>query len=216
MLAAKNGDVALVRSNLQDAKRRDNVGRTALMFAAGHGHPECVEVLRRHEENMRDDTGMTALMWASRHGRLECMQLLANEAGLQTLRQTTECPKGATALMLAAQWVHIDAVEYLLPLEKDILDENGNNAFHYAKFPARRIPNNTLLVFLGEVYGMAPNHRARPEPENNMCSICLEREKNMMFAPCNHLCVCDVCAPMLNMDCPICRQKAKRIERVFA
>ena len=43
---------------------------------------------------------------------------------------------------------------------------------------------------------------------NNLCSICLTNERNIVFRPCSHLCVCDSCSSNPTMQtCPLCRSE---------
>lgn len=36
-----------------------------------------------------------------------------------------------------------------------------------------------------------------------ICTICLDNKSNMMFIPCNHVCICESCR-VINNKCPIC------------
>jgi hypothetical protein len=41
---------------------------------------------------------------------------------------------------------------------------------------------------------------------NNLCSICLANERNVLFLPCRHLCSCSECGLNSHLiSCPICR-----------
>ena len=56
--------------------------------------------------------------------------------------------------------------------------------------------------------------------KNNMCVICLDKERDSIFYPCGHECVCQPCGKQF-MDkaaqkmCPICRNRIKDIIKVF-
>lgn len=47
------------------------------------------------------------------------------------------------------------------------------------------------------------------ELERIMCCICMEREKSVLLQPCNHICLCGLCADELSESyrpvCPLCR-----------
>lgn len=77
--AAINGDVRSVRTNLDQAGRRDYTGRTALMHAAKHGHYEIVSILRPLEGRLRDGNGRTALRYAIAGEHRHCTKLLLFE-----------------------------------------------------------------------------------------------------------------------------------------
>lgn len=49
------------------------------------------------------------------------------------------------------------------------------------------------------------------------CVVCIRAPKTHAFVPCGHLCVCQQCVPMMMIKkrCPICRQKATQVIKVF-
>ena len=47
-----------------------------------------------------------------------------------------------------------------------------------------------------------------------LCKICWDRETNVVFIPCRHICVCSHCLVHLNM-CPVCRQIIQNSSLVF-
>ena len=53
----------------------------------------------------------------------------------------------------------------------------------------------------------------------NECCMCLEKTKNIVLVPCNHLCVCESCAEDLmknpKASCPLCRATVEKIIKVF-
>lgn len=51
---------------------------------------------------------------------------------------------------------------------------------------------------------------------NLNCCVCLEKQKNMMFEPCNHLAICNDCCNQFTFEnCPICRTKINKIKKIF-
>lgn len=50
--------------------------------------------------------------------------------------------------------------------------------------------------------------------DQSMCLICEERKLAVLFRPCNHICVCEICAREVE-TCPICRAKIVGREKVF-
>lgn len=48
----------------------------------------------------------------------------------------------------------------------------------------------------------------------NECVVCMERESDMVFLPCGHLCCCNNCQMPL-IECPICRGKLERRVKVI-
>ncbi|KAL5515199.1 hypothetical protein EMCRGX_G000331 [Ephydatia muelleri] len=65
-------------STLTERHFNNGDGGTALMWASGWGHMECVKVLldRGADVNMQDKNGWTALMKASKSGHMECVKVL--------------------------------------------------------------------------------------------------------------------------------------------
>ncbi len=63
------------------------------------------------------------------------------------------------------------------------------------------------------------------EPENQLCVICKERHRRVLFMPCNHVASCIECA--LDLDkrwndgrdeeflCPLCRDETDQLEEIF-
>lgn len=49
-------------------------------------------------------------------------------------------------------------------------------------------------------------------PENQLCVVCLEKPKSIMFQDCKHVCLCETCLGKLEQQtrttykCPICRK----------
>lgn len=54
-----------------------------------------------------------------------------------------------------------------------------------------------------------------PRLSNNLCSCCMENDKNSVLFPCNHVCTCMECANYIfnkgNKKCPVCRVKITKV-----
>jgi hypothetical protein len=87
--------------------------------------------------------------------------------------------------------------EALLPTNITIRNYYGNNIYKTA-FYIRPLPANCMRIATPEQIPELPQDRA--------CCICLNKERNLLFAPCNHLCACTECGlnPTIRV-CPICR-----------
>lgn len=135
----------------------DDIGRTALMYAAFLGNNSMVKRLLKLESRRRDHRGCTALYYAAKGGHknivslllpfekgiycldgLTAYNLLVKEHDFQAagLLLATESPcrteKGLTALMVAAIDDDIAAVEFLLKYEANQKDNYGWTALMYA------------------------------------------------------------------------------------
>lgn len=47
------------------------------------------------------------------------------------------------------------------------------------------------------------------------CSVCLLENRNTAFIPCGHLCCCNNCAKRCKLVCPICRNGATSIHKIY-
>jgi len=89
----------------------------------------------------------------------------------------------------------------LIPTNRTIRDYYGIHIYQTA-FYIRPLPLVENFVAMDvEVAEEIPNY-----PQERACTICLERERNLVFMPCNHLCACAECGlnPTIR-TCPICR-----------
>ncbi len=50
--------------------------------------------------------------------------------------------------------------------------------------------------------------------EADVCNVCLDRPKRVVFLDCGHVCCCEVCSVNLT-QCPICRAQIRRIVPMF-
>lgn len=87
----------------------------------------------------------------------------------------------------------------LRPTNRTLCDYYGARIYHLA-FYVRPLPaiNNGINI--------GPEEEIPELPRERACSICLQRERNLLFVPCNHLCACTECGlnPTISV-CPICR-----------
>lgn len=86
------------------------------------------------------------------------------------------------------------------PSNIKLIDKYGNKinqvAFYIRPIP-RELETNTIIP-------------------NNLCCICLINERNIVFRPCNHLCVCNNCILNSNLQtCPLCRTEITETIVVF-
>ncbi len=47
------------------------------------------------------------------------------------------------------------------------------------------------------------------------CVVCLNKDKQIMLEPCNHVCLCEVCSKKIIKECPICKQKITSRKKVY-
>lgn len=118
------------RVNMLDGWQR----RTALILASGAGHVDVVKRLLGHRDlalNVVDSSNWSALHLAAYGNKLEVAEcLLAAGANVNLLRQSSR-----TALMLAAEYGHVDVVKLLIRYKgfnARQIDATGQTALHIA------------------------------------------------------------------------------------
>ncbi|TNJ26586.1 Ankyrin repeat protein 2 [Giardia muris] len=94
ILACLANDIDTAQKHLDEARKSDFLGVTALMHAAICGHVKLVALLRDKELHLQDRLGRTALMYAMQYCTIGCVKLLLDEADM-------EDEQGETALDLA-------------------------------------------------------------------------------------------------------------------
>lgn len=115
MLAAFDGHTQIVRMLLDNRARidtRDNMGRTALMYAASGPNPETVQLLleRRADPNLADkEEKFTALMFAAAEGQIRVVEILLAHGADAALKDAD----GETALDFARQNGHTAVIRLL-------------------------------------------------------------------------------------------------------
>ncbi|TNJ28985.1 Ankyrin repeat protein 1 [Giardia muris] len=152
MQAASKGYMYLIGRLMDQVCRKDNRGRTALMYAAIQGNPAVIEALVGSEAGLQDENGYTALMYAaetgsddSASGLTQCVAILAkSEAGIKN-------PKGQTALMLATLAGNLNAVTLLADYEGGRQDDVKMSALMYA---AALCYENIIQVLLDKESGL--------------------------------------------------------------
>ncbi|TNJ27249.1 Ankyrin repeat protein 1 [Giardia muris] len=146
-VAADNGDVTFIRSNMKQYARSQDaqfLSRTALMFAANRGHLEICQLLMEKESKMCNRRGNTALHFAAAAGHAEIVTLLAPlEAGVQN-------EAGETALIQAITNGRMEAMLVLLRYESEIKTGDGRTPLQVAEQT-----NQTALAAI--LRGDAPN-----------------------------------------------------------
>lgn len=110
------------------------------------------------------------------------------------------------------QHFNLENAEFVDTNQELTRDANGN-LMAAEDGPAIEPSNRTLAEIYGDNIYKSIAFYIRPiastvvaVPEERTCRICLTRERNLVFMPCNHLCACSECG--LNdsiQSCPLCR-----------
>ncbi|TNJ26387.1 Ankyrin repeat protein 2 [Giardia muris] len=117
----------------REAGLRTCTGWTALICATNCKHSLVIPHLIPRECRLVTTDGWSALMVAAHKGYSDCARLLLDEAGLQTTSYLWGCPKGSTALMIAAIGNNLSVATLLKPYEQGLVDSDGHNALWHAK-----------------------------------------------------------------------------------
>eukprot|EP00697_Spironema_sp_BW2_P006328 gnl/Spiro4/18839_TR10065_c0_g1_i1.p1 gnl/Spiro4/18839_TR10065_c0_g1~~gnl/Spiro4/18839_TR10065_c0_g1_i1.p1 ORF type:complete len:417 (-),score=57.15 gnl/Spiro4/18839_TR10065_c0_g1_i1:66-1316(-) len=125
--AAANGQLLMVQFLLEQGfssiEETTRLGSTALLVAAGFGHPEIVKYLLSHGvsyESVNKD-GYDALMYAAAGGHTSTVKWLVEAGGFSVLRRGND---GGTPLLAAALNGHYDCVLFLLDNGASVLEKN--------------------------------------------------------------------------------------------
>lgn len=130
-LAAQGGHLLvaglLISRSTDGLTQADAHGRTALHFAAAHGHRDMVGLLigQGAAMNFQDDRGWTALHYAAKHGYLEVVRLLV-ESGADP---TCTCDTGKVPICMAAASGHKQVLSYLLKKDHDVFELMQDKVF---------------------------------------------------------------------------------------
>ncbi|XP_048258104.1 fibronectin type 3 and ankyrin repeat domains protein 1-like [Haliotis rufescens] len=129
------------RGNLEEMKRlltlnvdvncRDSNSRTPVMWAAGFGHGEVVELLVRKgaDVSLVDEGGSSILHFACYAGDMEMVKFVLS---LNVLDIESRGALSRTPVMYAARWGHRDVLELLVSIGADVslVDDDGDNILH--------------------------------------------------------------------------------------
>ena len=154
--AAKAGVEMELKAMLNDPEcnvySTDGFGGTALMYAASHGHTECVQLLLSvADAKGKDIYGVTALIYAVSGGHEACVRILLTVS--DALAQDN-C--GTTALMCAAVKGNETCTHLLLPMS----DAAAKDKFGMTAVDRARSGNHESLARFIDVYALAQSEQA--------------------------------------------------------
>ena len=100
--------------------------------------------------------------------------------------------------------IRVEGRKYEVPAEDVRLATTSGRWFY------RIGKNNIKIVDVVPVQsgeGEKTVHVARvyEDPDNPLCSICIDQPKSLVFAPCGHYMSCGSCVAFLKKICPMCR-----------
>ncbi len=51
--------------------------------------------------------------------------------------------------------------------------------------------------------------------DDALCVVCMVKKRQFILRPCNHYCVCNDCKNSLENECPLCRKRIQKYEKLF-
>lgn len=94
----------------------------------------------------------------------------------------------------------------------------------YENLDASKTINDLLNVLEGEYCNDNSDCENKKTVEDNaysmtgdvsLCICCMERPKNIVFQPCNHLLCCEECSARIKSKCPTCNGKIRKILKIY-
>ncbi|XP_039615584.1 ankycorbin isoform X6 [Polypterus senegalus] len=154
-LAAKNSHLECVKKLIKQGKSSvegvDNIGRTALHYAAASGSLPVVQLLceDRSPLNVKDAEGCTPLLLSAHNSHSDVCKLLMDHGA-----DINACDKnGRTAVMLASENNSLSIVEILIQHGADLslVDTLGNDALQYSTLSGSKEIKNLLQAVLSKL-----------------------------------------------------------------
>lgn len=94
--------------------------------------------------------------------------------------------------------IRIEGMRYIAPAE-DITFASGPNGKFFYRVKKGRIQKLDTLNTVAPLQIFTD--------DDSTCTICMDAEKAIVFAPCGHYCCCSECSAQMGQNCPICRRK---------
>lgn len=135
-----------------------------------------------------NDNASTNVNATPKRGLNEEEKLISNSLNSSPANTSISCGVGSSLLVGTENLTNFN------PTNKDIISSTSS--------ASSRIVSPVELK-------MSPAKRSqsfRNTEDHHLCTICIEREKNILLLPCKHLCLCRKCFKDNNLyECPMCR-----------
>ncbi len=177
VLAVKLGKIdiitRMIADNLVDINFQDNIGITAIIFAAKNNNFEMVKFLLKNDANInfQDNFGINALMYAVKNNNFEMVKLLAYSDNHDSEDDSEvyieiEDNLGNTALMYAVKNNNLDIVDFLvveMGAEINLKNKYGQTVLQLAA------NSNTNMIKM--LLGIAQRLEVRDMDSNNIIEV---------------------------------------------
>ena len=145
-----------------------------------------------------------------------CKEREKNKDRLDQLR-TSVVMETVQRQTLERENVNLHDLTEVLQADKLYLEKENKNLWR--EISSLQMKVNSLESYLQKMTDSDSSDDSDEEDEKimdcNLCIICMERERNIVTAPCRHLCLCSHCVRRVK-QCPLCRKKIKKPVRVFS
>lgn len=95
----------------------------------------------------------------------------------------------------------------------EVFNNNGTEVTITLDYTGREASNSNASAAVKSTIVTKPTVK-----DEDLCVICFEREKTHAFAPCGHMCVCEMCSNQIMSItdiCPICRSNSSSVLHIY-
>jgi hypothetical protein len=218
--------VSQLRAELAEARAASKADRVALdaLEESAEALERERDTLRVEQQRLEEENGVLRLQLQDHHGIMAAdweqtlgfqEQLRREEAAHQSLaREAAELREEAVARAGEVEMLQQDASRWQMLRQPEGL-----------RSVLTRELDGILEVALSAMVHLHAESRARSrslkqqlhdELEQQLCVVCKDAKKTVLFMPCQHVCVCESCRGRLRpYRCPICQEPVQgHLERV--
>jgi len=209
-------ETAALREELSDARAAGKADRAAVEALATSNEEleRQVAELRTASQRLEQETGVLHLQLQNHHGIMAAdweqtlgfqERLRQEEAVAERLSvEAAELRAGLAARTEEAAQLRKDATSWRILSRMDLLGEVSSEELDRVLESA--MPAITRLHAESRARAKLARNQLRDELEQQLCAVCKDAKKAVLFLPCQHLCVCEGCRGKLRpYRCPMCQ-----------
>lgn len=209
----RKDELASIREELAEARASNKVDRAALEEAQ-----DCIDALRKEcgelrgegealREQLQDRHGIMAADWAK---TLNFQERLKQEemAKERLAAEAAELRQNILATAEEVRALREAAAHWHLLTRPEIMGDASSSELE--KVLETIIPAMARLSAETQQRNRAARMQLHSELEQQLCVVCKDRRKTVLFMPCSHICVCETCRSRLHpYRCPMCQEKVQ-------
>lgn len=196
----------------------ESVMKILSTFQWDDGKIKCLKLIRDRINYINGDNALKLILsvfqWDK--GRVGCVEIIKDKIIGDIDGSVAKCfewPKNFIEMMKV-----FEKKISLIPVDNtDGIFINGNKVPDQSISHAQSISHCDIINgSISQVISRDGNEKKKMKFDNDhqLCSICMERDKNILFEPCHHITSCAECSEKLN-ECPICRTIIDKKIKVF-